>query len=232
MNSKINKSKACHAKKNRSMPDIEIIDSKKNNKRGMLQYFYHCKTSKLPIRDVKDTHGKHHKPEPHIEIGAENYASECYQRNINEFVNSHKRHLFLITTCYNKDKNNELKNKYGIPKKSQFVVGHIDVDTYLRLKDRRKGEWICVKGKVKILDFTNAYRMEEMFGKNYDAIALRHNPHINAENVRKLLRHFKNKTNILRECIDAIRENDKSVSTCRYGKECKFRNECLRWRAK
>jgi len=47
---------------------------------GMVQYFYHLPSSKLPIRDVLNEQGKGHKTEPHIEIGAENFCAECHAR--------------------------------------------------------------------------------------------------------------------------------------------------------
>jgi hypothetical protein len=49
--------------------------------KGRLQFFFHSPSSELPIRDILNEHGKGHKTEPHIEIGAENYINCCYQSN-------------------------------------------------------------------------------------------------------------------------------------------------------
>lgn len=75
---------------------------------GMLQYFYHSPSSKIPIRDVLgenmiDSHSVGRKTEPHLEIGAENYIRRCWARNISRFIEENKKYLFLLTVCKNKD---------------------------------------------------------------------------------------------------------------------------------
>jgi hypothetical protein len=64
---------------------------------GREQFFRHYPKSDIPIRDITK------KPEPHIEIGAENYLRTCYHPNIRGFC---QKYLFLCTTCRNREVEN------------------------------------------------------------------------------------------------------------------------------
>ena len=48
-----------------------------------------------------------------------------------------------------------------------------------------------------------------------------------------ILNHFKGKKNILNNCIKEIKRLDKNNYTCKKDSEnfeCKFKNQCLRWK--
>jgi hypothetical protein len=74
--------------------------------KGMLQYFWHSPSSKLPVRDVlgeNKVNGESvgRKPEPHIEIGAENFIAKCYQTNIRKILPEDKPALILMDEALN-----------------------------------------------------------------------------------------------------------------------------------
>jgi hypothetical protein len=176
-------------------------------------------SSKLPIRDVLNEQHAGHKTEPHIEIGAENFCVECYQKNIKKFVERKLNYLFLITAC----KNREVTKKYGGGTK-QFIVGYIIKGEVLDIERR-----VCVKGPTYIYSFEDSILVRDLFGFNFDRFKLLKNPFVNKFQTEKILEHFRTRENILNKCIKEIKDKDKSNVTCKYGEQCKFRRKCLRF---
>lgn len=182
---------------------------------GRLQYFFHCPSSELPIRDILNEQHQDHKTEPHIEIGAENYLNCCYQsNNIIPFLKGKERYLFLFTTC----KCQSLKSHYG----KRFIVGYIIKQGFIDCN-----EHYAVWGITKLYSFRDAYPLERLFPnhKNITNIRVKRLSH---KETKKLLNHFKSKRNILHKCIGEIKRLDNNNETC-LGKKCEYRNECVRW---
>src|ERR1700675_4406211 len=114
------------------------------NPAGRLQFFYHCPQSALPIRDVI---GKK-KKEPHIEKNAENYCVECYQNNIQSFLKSPEKYLFLFTKCMSKEP--ALRKFYG----QRLIVGYITKERWLP----RRGHY-AVQGFTKVVPFQAGFNL-------------------------------------------------------------------------
>lgn len=195
--------------------------------KGMIQYFYHSPFSKLPIRDVLQDH----KTEPHIEIGAENFLNPCYQPNIKKFADNKNKYLFLITTCRNK----EINKVFGKNKTNQFIVGYIIKNGILKIDEKR----YCIKGQTFIYSFDDSILVKDIFDKNFarsenkgKTLSLRRDVLVDGQKTNDILMHFKNRTNILKECIKEIIEFDKDKKTCKVSKglECEFKEECMRWK--
>jgi hypothetical protein len=183
---------------------------------GRLQYFFHSPLSKLPVRDVT----KKKKKEPHIEIGAENYWKECYQPSIKSAIRKNEKYLFLFTTCRNK----KLKKKNG----KKFIVGYIKRKCHGKYSNGRN----FVKGNVFLYPFKHAMPLSKLGYSEGTRVKL-----VDEKDTQKILNHFKNKENILNGCIKEIirldEENETKDKTCLViskGYECKFKNECLRWK--
>jgi len=189
-----------------------IFDIPDELAKGRLQFFVHCPSSKLPIRDVLN----HHKTEPHIEIGAENYINCCYQpNNILPFLkSSEEKYLFLFTTC----KSKSLKNHYD----KRFIVGYIVKEEFIEYNGH-----FAVRGTTRLYSFENAYPIERLFPNHKNIKNIRLKKLSDAE-TKKLLEHFEGKTNILQDCIEEIKRLDKDNKTC-LGKKCPYQQECLRW---
>lgn len=225
----------CERKVSNIGSDLEYISDKINLPKieeGMVQYFYHSPDSKLPVRDIFEKQ----KSEPHIEIGAENYLLECYQRNIKEFVRRDMKYLFLITTCKNKEINKEINIKFGKNKTNQFIVGII-----VKKEDFGTGGHICIRGCTFIYSFDDSILVKDIFDKNFaqsenkgKTLSLCRDVFVNNQKINKILKHFKKKTNILNECIKEIKKLDArnpKEKTCLVlrGEKCRFQNNgCLR----
>jgi hypothetical protein len=185
--------------------------------RGRIQYFYHSPSSELPVRDVYNQQAKGHKTEPHIEIGVENYIDTCRQTNIIAHLNKDEQYLFLVTTCRNKR-----MTEYGI----SFIIGYIQKREKLTFKDGRR----AIKGETIITSFNESISYRDVFAKRFTPTRL-----VDKFQAEKILSHFKDKNNILIECVDEIvrldEKNIKTNKTCLVlrGGTCGFRNECLRW---
>lgn len=220
----------------------EEIDTKNLEEKGRIQYFYHSPSSKLPVRDILNEHGKEHKTEPHIEIGAENYISCCYQSNIKNFVKSNEKYLFLVTTCRNKNKNKELNEKTDEKKTNQFIVGYI-----IKEKAFDTGGHICIRGSTFIYSFDDSIPVKDICGKNFSrsenkgkTLSLSRDVFVDNQKTERILKHFDKKTNIFSKCIEEIKKLDarnpkKEDKTCLVlrGKKCSFQNNgCLRWSVK
>lgn len=208
--------KPSNLKGNKEESSKFIFDIDEELAEGRLQYFFHCPSSELPIRDVLNLQHMGHKTEPHIEIGAENYINCCYQsNNILPFLNSSKeKYLFLFTTC----KSQNLENYYD----RRFIVGYIIKEGFIEYNGH-----FAVRGTTKLYSFKDAYPLERLFPnhKNIKYIRVKRLSH---EETRKLLDHFKGKNNILQDCIEEIKRLDKNNKTC-LGEKCDYRQECLRW---
>lgn len=192
-------------------------------KTGRLQYFFHSPSSELPIRDIMNEQNQGYKTEPHIEIGAENYISCCYQsNNIIPFLKSKEQYLFLFTTC----KSEDLKDYYG----ERFIVGCIKKQGMIDCNGH-----FAVRGTTRIYTFKDAYLLRCLFPnhKNIKNIRIKC---LSEEETEKILNHFKGRRNILHECIKEIKsleennkEDDKTCLILRGGM-CEYQNECLRWK--
>lgn len=189
-------------------------------KEGMLQYFYHSPLSVLPIRDVTDELGHGRKTEPHIEIGAENYLSDCYQSNIKRFLLSNAKYLFLLTTCQNR----KLNSHYG----TQYIVGYIVKEGWGFGQGKRKNS-VFVKGKVRLVEFQNAVPSKELFGTNLDRGGIRHNLFVKKKRTDKILKRLNGHFIPLERCMKELDVLDKNGQTCYHNSKCEYRKECLRF---
>ncbi len=185
---------------------------------GMVQFFYHSPSSTLPIRDVLGEMKRGMKTEPHIEIGAENYWARCYPRNIKKLAEGNEKYLFLVTTCRNKT----IKEHYG----NQYIVGYI-----IKKEFMDRGGFYCVKGPTRLFSFNNSVKVTELFPQNFDQVRFSHNPNVNKSKTQKILKRFKYKRNILKQCVQEIKRVDTANNTCMriQGNKCYYANECLRW---
>jgi hypothetical protein len=208
-------------------PDEFIFDELEE--KGRLQFFFHLPSSELPVRDVLDEQGQGHKTEPHIEIGAENYIFCCYQsNNIVPFLKSKERYLFLFTTC----KNKKFEKFYG----KRFIVGYMVKQSFIYCNCRElikqgycdncaEQQHYGVRGETKIFRFEDAYPLEKLV-ENSKQIRIRK---VSIDETKEILEYFKWKQNVLKECVEEIKDKDKDNRTCKYGDTCKFRRECLRF---
>ncbi|HDZ16839.1 MAG TPA: hypothetical protein ENH75_01020 [archaeon] len=187
--------------------------------KGRLQYFFHSPSSELPIRDVLDEQKKGHKTEPHIEIGAENYINKCYQpNNIVPYLKSKGKYLFLFTTC--KVKGHKYFNK-------KCIVGYISKKEYLIILEKNCTEsHYAVLGDTYLFSFNNSLPISLLGYK--EGIRIKK---VEKNETRTILNHFRDKSNIVRDCVKEIKRLDKKNITCKkeeFG--CKFKNQCLRWK--
>lgn len=196
----------------------------KLEEKGRLQFFFHSPESELPIRDVSNEQRKGHKTEPHIEIGAENYISCCYQpNNIVPFLKSKEKYLFLFTRC----KKVPEPNCNKIEEREAYIVGYISKGEELRdgrtihflktpncetrkckVKTKCDGRY-AVRGKMKLFSFSDAYQLKRLIP---DAEKIKHIRMrlIDKKHSKQILDHFKSKRGILLEkCVDAIKGLDK-----------------------
>lgn len=182
---------------------------------GREQFFRHYPYSELPIRDITE------KPEPHIEIGAENYLVCCYQSNIRGFCHSHEKYLFLCTTC----KNRGAGERKFLGKR--FVVGYIKKKACKDMGDR-----LAVIGDTYIVPFDKKL--------NYDSLGFSRGIYMqkfSIQDTKMLLRLINSHENVVNKCVEEMiekegkeRERGKGVaidSKCLKNR-CKFRNQCLR----
>ncbi len=161
---------------------------------GRLQFFFHSPRSRFPIRDLTNEQGRGYKTEPHIEKCAENYHSECYQKNnIIPFLSSEERYLFLFTTC----KNQELEKYYN----KRFIIGYIVKEKAIPRRDI-KGMHYAVQGETKLFSFSDAYPLVKLVGGNKARhIRIRT---LSPEETRTVLEHFAVRTNIIDRCVKEI----------------------------
>ncbi len=189
--------------------------------KGRLQYFFHSPSSRLPIRDVLNEQKRGYKTEPHIEIGAENYINCCYQsNNIIPFLKSKGKYLFLFTTCKVKD------HKYYNRK---CIVGFISKKKYLLLLEKKSNKSrYAVLGDTYLFSFNGSLPINLLGYKKGTRVKK-----VNEKETGIILNHFKDKKNIIDDCIKEIERLDKKNNTCKKHSEnfeCKFKNQCLRWK--
>jgi hypothetical protein len=163
----------------------------------------HYPKSDLPIRDIRK------KPEPHIEIGAENYVRECLQPNIRAFCNNHEGYLFLTT-----------RNENG-----KFIVGYICRNQDIKIKKGKK-EWTAVKGKAYLVNFEDTLRLKRFgFKEN-----VRGQYKLDKSKTKEILKLIHKHKNIIKDCIKEMEKcetKEKKKYKCLWNK-CKFKEECLR----
>jgi hypothetical protein len=162
------------------------------DKTGRLQFFYHCPSSRFPIRDVLDEQGHGQKTEPHIEKCAENYCVPCYQTNVVGFLKSKERYLFLFTTCKSRD-----SESYALRDK-RFILGYI----VKRKALFRNPHW-AVQGPTKLYVFEDSYPLNRLV------------PNTKVSNIRvmkldsrqtvNVLEHFAGRKSILRDCLGELK---------------------------
>lgn len=185
------------------------------NDTGMVQFFYHSPSSKLPIRDVLGEQGGGSITEPHIECGAHNYWHSYCQDRVRSFAGSDKKYLFLMTTCNSR----ELARHY----KKRSIVGYIEkTDTGKNLQNVNGMNVQFVKGKAHLYSFDDAFP----FPINIPT------KNMSREETGTILYHFNKCDDILNDCIQEIIRLDKDNLTCMRvgkGKTCMFRDECRRW---
>ena len=184
---------------------------------GRLKFFYHCPTSKLPIRNVLEGKKIGEKTEPHIEIGVENYLNRCYQDYLKNAIKNKEKYIFWMTTC----KNSSLPEY-----KKRMIVGYLELPKSEEIAQDRS----FFKGKPFIFDFKDSLQVTELGYTAFPRMQL-----VNEENTKKILAHFKGKEDIREECVEEIKVNDPKNITC-YRKsknfECLYENECSRWNEK
>jgi hypothetical protein len=197
--------------------NIKSVNTEELSARGRLQYFYHCPSSVLPIRDVLNEQGTGFKTEPHIEVGGENILKSCFQPSIVSHVNCDERYLFLMTTC----RNSELPQFYGI----KSIVGYID--------KRRFGESVrdgkhasFVSGETHIFPFEHSIPITFLGYNRWTRVKL-----VNEADTAKILNRFAGLDNLLAECINEIKRLDPEGRTCVKNRDvsCYFRTACKRY---
>lgn len=206
---------ACFSRKKKKIAEKFNFGDLKD--KGRLHFFLHSPSSKLPIRDVLNQQNKGYKTEPHIEIGAENYIKSCYQSNIIHFLRSNEKYLFLFTTC--KDKHHEYFNK-------KCIVGYILRKGYIN--NRRL---FAVRGDIFICSFDDSLPISLLDLSRHIRVKC-----LDSGYTERILEHFKNKRNIVKQCVREIIDldmiNKKRNKTCKVlkGGRCNFKKECLRWK--
>ncbi len=170
-----------------------------------------------------DSHSVGRKTEPHLEIGAENYIRRCWARNISRFIEENKKYLFLLTVCKNKDPG---ANYFGKP----FIVGFIEKQTVGQF-DANDENRKFVKGATKLFEFKDSVSYSSLFREDYRGrSSILHNLWVDEEKTGKIINHFKSKEEIKpKEYIAEINRLDINEVTCKFKKECFYRNECLRF---
>jgi hypothetical protein len=172
------------------------------NRAGRLQFFFHCPTSLLPIRDVVGRK----KREPYIEQNAENYCKKCYQNNIIGFLKSREKYLFLFTRCANREP--PLHDFSG----ERLIVGYITKDRWLV---RGNYHHFAVQGFTKIVSFENAFPLSK-FGPRARHWRVKT---FDERETSIILEHLTPAKNIRAECIREISRRSQPRST--RGSSCK-----------
>jgi hypothetical protein len=194
---------------NQSSKDDKLSES------GRCQFFFHSPSSKLPIRDILGEQGKGNKPEPHIEIGAENYWGNCYQRNnIEPFVKKKNKYLFLMTTCRNRN--------VWVADGKRMIVGYI-IGKHVGFNPEGG---LFVKGDVFLYNFSDSISVEKLGWSQFPRLKK-----VPSDECEKIIKLFNGKRNVLKECIKEIEYLDKENMTCqRLSRKaaCKFNGQCLR----
>jgi len=184
---------------------------------GRMQFFYHSPSSDLPIRDVLGELGHGKKTEPHIEIGAENFLEQCYQKQIVSFIDSDEKYLFLVTNCQS-EKYTEVQGK-------QSVVGFIEKHFFGTNKIHGK-EHQYIQGFTKIVGFEDAIILQELGYSNRVRNLL-----IDENRTSIIMEKFISAEDITDKCIDEIIRLDPKNKTCYHTRKlfrCEYAHDCAR----
>lgn len=163
----------------------EVVDRSTLAERGRLQFFFHSPRSTLPVRDVTNEQGYGKKTEPFLEANAENYCSNCYQKNnIIPFINSDERYLFLQTTCRNPD----------LPMSGErFIVGYLEKEYILDM-----GSHMAVKGPISLFRFEDAYPGADLNCKTDKPRVYK----LNTGETEAVLDHFAGREDVFQQCLE------------------------------
>lgn len=234
-NNKKKKLKKVHSDKRKFVKARSIDEVSKHfqlsalEEKGRLQFFYHSPLSKLPIRDVSNEQRKGSKTEPHIENGSENFINCCYQKNIQDFLKSDEKYLFLFTRCMNPN----LRNYFD----KRFIIGYITKKEYFRnisINCNKNHEFhFSLLGGIHLFSFNQAIPLDSIFPETFKNVRI---AKISISDTKAILRHFNKCENVLYDCIREIirldKKNVKLNKSCKIlrGSQCEFyQNECLRW---
>ena len=190
---------------------------------GVAQFFYHFREKKLPIRDIGNTNGMGNKTEPHYENFTENWCNQCMNKRIASANQHSVDYLFLITRYHRKG------HKYN---NTIIVVGYlkrasthrfIELSATMRSKagpfDPNRPEGCgFFAGDPKSSKFVSADDAYPIKGlKNPRWLWL-----MEKELVDDILKHFKNKQNIVKELqkqavieTKGIEKNENYNASCR-----------------
>jgi hypothetical protein len=176
---------------------------------GRLHFFYHCRGCDLPVRDVTDRK----KTEPHLEVSAENFCSECNQRLLRGFLKSSEKYLFLMTRCLYAG--SKMHGKH-------CVVGIMLKERVFQMS-RNQQSWMAVAGTTRMFGFDDAYPLDQHGELNPFHMRKR----VTADKTVKMLEHFSNQEDVLAQCRDRLEKLDPAGMTCVAG--CPFKGgECQR----
>jgi len=183
--------------------------------KGRLKFFYHYSKSELPIRNVYAKGKNGLKTEPHIEIGVENYWNRCYQDYLQNAIVNNEKYIFWMTTCRNRE----------LPEhKKRMIVGYLVLQESKEIAEDRS----FFKGKAHLFSFEDSIQVKDLGYTEFPRKKL-----VDEENTKKILKHFKDKQNIVEECVKEIKSKDPENKTCHRitkGVDCQFKDECLRWK--
>lgn len=177
------------AERNKTSPPRNDLRLERLEETGRLQFFYHCSSSSLPIRDLL----RRRKTEPHIEKRAENYICKClYWNNILPFLKSPEKYLFLFTTCKSSKKKFPEMSRY---RERRFIVGYIKKENAPWRYDH-----YAVQGETKLVAFEDAMPIKALFRKPFRAVRL-----LGKDGTRRVLNRLKRGRNILCKCLDELK---------------------------
>jgi hypothetical protein len=174
---------SCRKKSHRATDSLEV-NLTDLDETGRLHYFYHSPSSDLPIRDVLGEQGKGRKTEPYLERNAENYCRRCWPRNIEAFLRSSEKYLFLFTRCARKESKR---------KDRRYIVGYIRKERCID----RGGFW-AVAGKTKVYSFEDAFQLRKL---SYATNARHVRRVLTKKQTARVLDSFTGKPDILAACL-------------------------------
>ncbi len=170
---------------------------------GREHYFRHYSYSQMPIRDITA------KTEPHIEIGAENYLRCCYQPNIERFLKSQDKYLFLCTTCCNREINDGWA--YG----KRFIIGFIKKGI-----SKDMGTHSAAMGDTYIVKFDESLEYGHLGIKRSRGMQ-----RFNDIQTKRILETVCSLPNILIDCIDEMIRME--IKERNNGRVIPIDNECM-----
>jgi len=194
------------------------IFNNRSSENNWLKFFYSSKLSKYPVRDVTNSQGQNHKTEPHIEVGADNFLSQCNQKIIKSAVLNGSNYFFYFTNC--KNRNLPFYNR-------KFIVG------YLKILDKIEYNQIyCALGKPYFVSYEEGIDIEKELGYSR---TMRHKK-ISQNDFEYILGRLSDGTNITEILIDEISRLDEynpiQYKTCLLlqNKDCFMKDYCIRYK--